>query len=871
MLNFLNNKTNKILQNGSVALIVIGALLIITAAAMGVFNGLAPKAIVEVESPQTRAEQKPPVRQTKTSFGAVQGLTKTLLNLNSEITSRSLAQEEKDLKTANLASGVKQRKILIKELMKENPRAFLATALKKDQRAVLPQDIQKDIEQETALTAKIEVLYIDDFKNPENSRFEYFLRIGKDRLNFYPTDELHLISGAEVKIEGFQLDEIIVADTNKNNFQVTKEAPPLESVGDQKTLVLLINFLDSPPIPFTKEQAYDLAFNGQFQNFMKEQSYNKVSFSGDVLDWVTLQRFGATAFACQSITHNELEKILIDNMNPNYGRLLVLSNNNWAGGACSNVGKTTHVFNGIAYNLSIAWSHARFDDVVSHELGHSLGVVHANGWDCGEEILYGDCQHIEYGNYFDIMGAGAYALHFNAFFKELLGWVGLENSLLIDKTGRYTINPLELDNGINLAKIQMKDSAMIPFYVEHRKGIGFDSQLNDASLSFNQSGLFINNIIKRKNWSPIHRILDMSPTSLSWQEDSQQITLNGQSVFEDVGRGITIGPIINTSTSSITFDVEIGNPKCVVHEPILDTFPSYLKINAGNSYFVILGITNQDSLICEGESKFNLTPILPPFWQYEANPPENIFLAPGEFYSWGVKLTIPEDTTPDTYVTKFDVINLRNGLKTSKNITVSVLPPLVVSSINPTKGAIGAEVTVSGSGFDYSNYINFYNQEGSAFMSNMVSDNNTIKFKIPSTIRKYDCDCDISTPAGVYQIAVSTNSAQSNPVDFEVIEPKPLPSLSITTPKDGDAVVAKSKVVITAEVSNEIKDKTKRVEFYVNGARKCQDKTAPYSCNWQVPKKSGQTYELQAKAYGNRKQSGAKPIAESEVIRVNAK
>jgi hypothetical protein len=40
-----------------------------------------------------------------------------------------------------------------------------------------------------------------------------------------------------------------------------------------------------------------------------------------------------------------------------------------------------------------------------------------------------------------------------------------------------------------------------------------------------------------------------------------------------------------------------------------------------------------------------------------------------------------------------------------------------------------------------------------------------------------------------------------------------------------------------------------KVEFWVQGARKCTDTATPYTCTWKTPGQSGTASTLQAKAY----------------------
>lgn len=75
------------------------------------------------------------------------------------------------------------------------------------------------------------------------------------------------------------------------------------------------------------------------------------------------------------------------------------------------------------------------------------------------------------------------------------------------------------------------------------------------------------------------------------------------------------------------------------------------------------------------------------------------------------------------------------------------------------------------------------------------------------------------------------------------------PTIVITSPVSGGIVVRRSKVVITAQATDN--SGINRVEFYVNNnlVSGCNDSTFPYECIWNVPGKRWATYNLTAKAY----------------------
>ncbi len=527
--------------------------------------------------------------------------------------------------TRDLESALKLRLDVMMKLAKENPDLFLKIAAVTKFRAKLPQALIKYAEQQATIRAGIiEVFHVDDFEKPEDSKYEYYIRQGNTRLSFYPTGQISTISGAKINAVGFKIKDIFAANTKAANFKIY-DAPKLDALGEQKTLVLLVNFQDSGTPPFTKEQAKELIFNGPMNAFYKEQSYGKTWFAGDVYGWFTLQKKDENV-RCGMIGDEAL-KIAEENefVFSNIRRFLVVVNpaRQDRGGGCSTVGEIDYKYNGMTQRISVSSVFSRidinrgiwtyFDDALSHELGHSLGLYHANGLDCGDESRYGSCINKEYGNPFDVMGYGSFSLHFNAIYKERLDWLDPKRMLTIENSGTYAINTLEADSGVAYMKIKPRGRD-VQYYIEWRKAVGFDRQLDNEESRLNQNGLLIN-IIKSNTY--ISQLIDASPSTLEWYEDAKNSAMLSRSknaVFVDEVENIRIGPILSIEENILSFEVDIGEPVCFKRSPVIS-----FEIDRFNPRKFTAGVQGNNSPAC-GKTEFFPSMVLPDKWSYSVSP-----------------------------------------------------------------------------------------------------------------------------------------------------------------------------------------------------------------------------------------------------------
>lgn len=623
--------------------------------------------------------------QTAGAVEEVQNENLKLLQLNSQLVQAAPAQKGKIL--AGMKSVATVRKSRLKVLLDKNSKEAERMLLPKEISVTLPAELQSSLEQPVTANGTLEILAIDDFSKKEAAN-KYFLRTAAERFSLYPTGDFKIKAGTDLKISGTALDDKIVFEPDKT--QVSNVLG--ETTGDQKVIVLMVNFQDNPSQPFDAATAATRVFTST-NNYYKEVSFNKASLSGDVVGWYTMpiaQTCDGDTILTNAIAVSDPYVFF-----PNYSRIIITfpvsSGCGWAGmGTVGKWGISTADGNILA---SVSWDLASYfqPSVIGHELGHNFGVGHANFLECGLESIGESCTEVEYGDYYDIMGTAGYMGHFNGRFKEAFTWFDPVNVLTASPGTSVTIYPIESTSaGVQAAKVvREKDQNNNPiswYYIEFRQPTGYDASLPGTDV-FN--GALIHYFVA-SDYNTY--LIDTTPnSSADSYTDRIDSALGVGKKLTDSAAGLEISTV-SEGSGNLTVSVNSIPVPCERANPLVAVDPSTAYGNPGSKKSYTITATNNDNSSC-GASTFSLTTTNVPSGWTASFTNSQLSINPGSSSTTTLDVTSAAGASENYYDISVTATNQLDAAYNDSEIityvvTTSTQPPTVDIKANNSNGPI---------------------------------------------------------------------------------------------------------------------------------------------------------------------------------------
>lgn len=466
------------------------------------------------------------------------------------------------------------------------------------------------------VTGVLTILYADDFVGAR-SELIHMIRDERSGQSFrlrFEVPPAHLRTGMRATARGrLRESELYVAAADGSGLTITTfDAVPQSATvsGDQKTLVIVANFLDRSvdcTVDAIGATMFTDASGRSVDALYREASRGCVSFSGTVTgpytinatssDACNISAWAAAADLQASAAGVDLEA---------YSRkVYVMPGNTCPGAGFGTVGGTP----------STAWVFdCTLKGIYAHELGHNLGMDHAS------------TATQEYGDTTDPMAFSSTQLRgLNAPHRQQLGWLP---AMTIDRSGEYDVAALALDPSVTTAPqiltIRKPDTNEY-YYLSYRTAAGFDSYI-DSSYYERVS---------------VHRYKGDGGASRTYLLAG----LSDAASFSDAVNGVTITQVSH-GASRATVRVNFADP-CRRYPAVLNLSPAAQSGAAGESAVYTVSVTNRDSPDCAA-STFGLGAATPSGWSANVTP-ASVTLAPGATATATLTVTASSAALPDTY------------------------------------------------------------------------------------------------------------------------------------------------------------------------------------------------------------------------------
>jgi hypothetical protein len=355
-------------------------------------------------------------------------------------------------------------------------------------------------------------------------------------------------------IHALELNDRLIAQESGGPGITANGLQPSSWTEGQKSIILIrVDFPDLPGQPFDSPAGTALISN--VNSFYMEMSYARSGFladgsGSDITPTLRMPQsaawYGMNSYYNQLRTDARTAAAAAGYVLTNYDRDMIcmglVPGFNWAG---------------LGYvGSSGAWIRGSFStEVAAHELGHNLGLNHANFWDTSGQSAIGVGTSVEYGDVYDNMGVGR-VNHFNVRNKAYLNWLKTNEWINVTSNGTYRIFAHDNPGSTGARALRITKNSNTNYWVEFRQNItGNKWLMNGAGLRWGQNG------------NQQSQLLDTTPGSGYGKNDSCIVI--GRT-FSDQTSGIHITPVGKGGTFPESLDLVVNLVPPSNQPPVLE-------------------------------------------------------------------------------------------------------------------------------------------------------------------------------------------------------------------------------------------------------------------------------------------------------------